>query len=86
MKKSNGLYTIKIKKLLGTSYPFSEEEIQAEVDMNTESLYLISPVSKTWLELLPEFVKLIQCESCGHWSIFFYSKTDNKKAHYVTDF
>ena len=58
MKKSNGLYTIKIKKLQGTSYPFSEEEIQSEIDMNTELLYLHNPVSRVRLELLPEFVKL----------------------------
>lgn len=62
MKKSNGLYTIKIKKLQGTSYPFSEEEIQSEIDMNTKSLYLHNPVSRVRLELLPEFVKLIQSE------------------------
>lgn len=84
MKKSNWLYTIKVKKLLGTNYPFAEEEFQAEVDMNTESLYLIDPISNSWLELLPEFVKLIPCESCGHWSVFFYSKTDSKKTHYVS--
>jgi hypothetical protein len=84
MKKSNGLYTIKIKRLQGTHYPYAEQEIQAETDLNTESLYLYNSVSKTRLELLPEFVKLIQCEICGHWSIYFYSKADSKKAHYIS--
>ena len=84
MKKSNGLYKIKIKKLQGTHYPYAEQEIQTELDLNTDSLYLNNFVSNSRLELLSEFVKLIQCESCGHWSIYFYSKTDGKKAHYVS--
>jgi hypothetical protein len=84
MKKSNGLYTIKIKRLQGTHYPYAEQEIQTEIDLNTESLYLFNPVSMTRLELLSEFVKLIQCAHCGHWSIYFYSKADSKKAHYIS--
>lgn len=84
MKKSNGLYTIRIKKLQGTHYPFSEEEIQTEIDMNTETLYLLNPVSGHRLELLSEFIKLIQCESCGHWSLFFFSKVDGKKTDYIS--
>ncbi len=84
MKKGNGLYTIRIKKLQGTHYPFSEEEIQTEIDMNTETLYLLNTVSGHRLELLSEFIKLIQCESCGHWSVFFFSKVDGKKTDYVS--
>jgi hypothetical protein len=84
MKKSNGLYTISIKKLQGTHYPFSEEEIQTETDMNTEALYLFNSMSGVRLELLPELIKLIQCEFCGHWSIFFFSKVDGKRAYYIS--
>lgn len=84
MKKSNGLYTIKIKRLQGTHYPYAEQEIQAETDLNTESLYLYNSVSKSRLELLLEFVKLIQCEHCGRWSIYFYSKADSKNAYYIS--
>lgn len=84
MKKSNGLYTIRIKRLQGTHYPYAEQDIQTETDLNTESLYLYNPVSKSRLELLPEFMKLMQCEHCGNWSIYFYSKTDSKKAHYIS--
>lgn len=84
MTKNSGLYTIKVKKLQGTDYPFAEQEVQTETDLNTGSLYLYNPVSKNRLELLPEFIKLVQCESCGHWSIYFYNKSDNKKTHYVS--
>jgi len=84
MKKSSGLYTIKIKKLQGTDYPYAEQEVQMETDLNTESLYLYNPISKNRLELLPEFVKLVQCESCGHWSVYFYNKTDDKKSQYIS--
>jgi len=84
MKKSNGLYTIRIKRLQGTHYPYAEEDIQTETDLNTESLYLHNSVSKLRLELLPEFIKFIPCEYCGNWSIFFYSKADNNKAHYIS--
>ncbi len=84
MKKSNGLYTIRIKRLQGTHYPYAEQDIQTETDLNTESLYLYNPVSKSRLELMPEFIKLIQCEHCGNWSIYFYSKADSKKAHYIS--
>lgn len=87
MKKSNGLYKVKIKKLQGTHDPYAEQEVQMETDLNTESLYLYNsalPASKNRLELLPEFIKLIQCESCGHWSIYFYNKADKNKAHYVS--
>ncbi|MBL8092361.1 MAG: hypothetical protein JNJ43_18655 [Anaerolineales bacterium] len=55
-----------------------------ETDLNTESLYLYNPISKNRLELLPEFVKLVQCESCGHWSVYFYNKTDDKKSQYIS--
>lgn len=84
MKKSNGLYTIRIKRLQGTHYPYAEQEIQTETDLNTESLYLYNPVSKSRLELMPELIKLIQCEHCGNWSIYFYSTADSKKAHYIS--
>ena len=84
MKKSNGLYTIRIKRLQGTHYPYAEQDIQTETDLNSESLYLYNPVSKSRLELLPEFIKLVQCEHCGNWSIYFYSKADSKKAHYIS--
>lgn len=84
MKKSNGLYTIRIKRLQGTHYPYAEQDIQTETDLNTESLYLYNPVTKSRLELLSEFVKLIQCEHCGNWSIYFYSKADSKKAYYIS--
>ena len=84
MKKSNGLYTIRIKKLQGTHYPFSEEEIQTEIDMNTETLCLLNPASGHRLELLSEFINLIQCESCGHWSVFFFGKVDGKKTDYIS--
>jgi tRNA1(Val) A37 N6-methylase TrmN6 len=84
MKKSNGLYKIRIKRLQGTHYPYAEQDIQTETDLNTESLYLYNPVSKSRLELMSEFIKLIQCEHCGNWSIYFYSKADSKKAHYIS--
>lgn len=84
MKKSNGLYTIRIKRLQGTHYPYAEQDIQTETDLNSESLYLYNPVSKSRLELLSEFIKLVQCEHCGNWSIYFYSKADSKKAHYIS--
>ena len=84
MKKSSGLYTIKIKRLQGTHYPYAEQEIQAETDLNTESLYLYNSVSKARLELLSELIKLVQCEHCGRWSIYFYSKIDGEKSHYIS--
>ena len=84
MKKSNGLYFIRVKKLEGTHYPFAEEEIQSEVDMDTEALYLLEPSSHSRLKLLPELIKLIQCESCGNWSIYFYNKMDKNKVRYVS--
>lgn len=84
MKKSNGLYTIRIKRLQGTHYPYAEQDIQTETDLNTESLYLYNPVSKSRLELLPELIKLMQCEHCGNWSMYFYSKADRKRAHYIS--
>jgi len=84
MKKSNGLYFIRVKKLEGTHYPFAEEEIQSEVDMDTEALYLFDPSSKGRLKLLPELLKLNQCESCGNWSIYFYNKMEKGKVRYVS--
>jgi hypothetical protein len=84
MKKSNGLYFIKVKKLDGTHYPFAEEEIRSELDMDTESLYLFDPSSRYRLKLLPELVKLIQCEHCGNWSIYFYTKMDKNQVRYIS--
>ena len=84
MKRGNGLYTISTKKLQGTNYPFAEEEIQTEIDMNTAGLYLLNPVSGHRLELLPELVKIIHCKGCGHWAVFFFYKVDSKNAHYIS--
>lgn len=84
IENPNGLYTIKIKSLQGTQYPYAEQEIYSETIPHTKSLYLYNRFSKSRLELLPEFIKLIQCEHCGHWSIYLYSKIDNHKAHYVS--
>jgi len=87
MQKSNGLYTVKAKKLQGTHDPYAEQEIQMETDLNTESLYLYNSslsASKNRLELFPEFVKLVQCDICGNWSIYFYNKADSKKADYIS--
>jgi SAM-dependent methyltransferase len=84
MRKTDGLYTIRAKTLEGTHYPFAETELVSEADMNTERLYLIDAENKHRLELMPEMIKLIQCEQCGHWSVFFFSKADSKKAEYVS--
>ncbi|MBD2161592.1 N-6 DNA methylase [Limnothrix sp. FACHB-1083] len=79
MKKTHGQYTINFKRLQGTHYPYSEEIITTEFDVNTESLYLFNLISKERLELISDFIKLIQCPKCGHWSIYFYSKTNSSK-------
>ena len=84
MKKNNGLYNIRIKTLEGTNYPFSDEEIQSEFDMDTESLYLYDTISHARLKLLPELIKLIQCEKCAHWSVYLFSKVEKDKARYVS--
>ncbi len=42
MKKNNGLYRVRIKRLEGTHYPFAEDEIDTEEDMDSEVLYLQS--------------------------------------------
>lgn len=84
MRKNDGLYTIKAKVLEGTHYRFAEEEVQTETDMNTDRLYLVGAGRLDRVELLNEFVKLVQCEKCGHWSIFFFSKTDTKRAGYIS--
>jgi hypothetical protein len=84
MRKSNGLYFIRVKKLEGTHYPFAEEEIQSETDMDTEALYLFEPSSQARLKLLPELTKCIQCDRCGNWSIYFYSKMEKDIVRYVS--
>jgi hypothetical protein len=84
MKKTAGLYTISVKTLEGTHYPFAETELESEFDMNTERLYLLDPTTMQRLELMDEMIKLVQCEKCGHWSVFFYGKADMKKADYVS--
>jgi len=84
MRKSDGLYTIKAKVLEGTHYPFAEDELQSETDMNTDRLYLVGHGRLDRLELMDELVKLVQCEHCGNWSVFFFSKADGKKANYIS--
>jgi SAM-dependent methyltransferase len=84
MRKTDGLYTIRAKSLEGTHYPFAETELASEADMNTERLYLLDTTTMHRLELMPEMIKLVQCEKCGHWSVYFFSKTDAKKAEYVS--
>ena len=82
MKKSNGLYKIKIKQLQGTQLPYAEQEIETEFDLDTDFLYLFNPISGMRLKLLPEFIKLIECQTCGNWSIYFYNNIDGKNANY----
>jgi hypothetical protein len=52
--------------------------------MNTDRLYLAGTGRLDRLELMHELVKLVQCEHCGHWSVFFFSKTDSKRADYIS--
>jgi predicted RNA methylase len=82
MQKTNGLYTIAIKRLEGTDCPFAEDHIVTETEMDSPMLYLHNRLSGHRLPILPEFIKLIECELCGHWSMFLYSKVEGKKAHY----
>lgn len=54
MKKNNGLYSVRIKRLDGTHYPFAEDEIDTEVDMDSDVLYLYNRVTDERLKLIPE--------------------------------
>lgn len=82
MKKNNGLYKVKVKQLQSTATPYIEQDIETEIDLDTESLYLFNYVSGMRLKLLPEYVKLIECQTCGNWSIYFFNNIDGGKAHY----
>ena len=84
MKKNNGLYTTNIKKLEGTHYPFAEDKIDTEVDMDSEVLYLHNPVTDDRLRLIPELIKLINCPECGQWSVYFYNKVEKNRAKYIS--
>ena len=84
MKKNNGLYSIRIKRLYGTHYPFAEDEIDTEVDMDSDVLYLYNRVTDERLKLIPELIKLINCPKCGNWSVYFYSKLEGNKAKYIS--
>jgi len=84
MEKNNGRYVISIKKLEGTHYPFAEAEIDTEEDMNSKALYLYNRVTDERLELMPELIKLIQCDECGLWSVYFYSKIKKDRAKYIS--
>ncbi len=84
MEKNNGRYAISIKKLEGTHYPFAEDEIDTEEDMNSKALYLYNRVTDERLELIPELIKLIQCDKCGLWSVYFYSKIKKDCAKYIS--
>jgi predicted RNA methylase len=84
MKKKNGLYYIQVKKLMGTNDPYEDEVIESEIDLDTEVLHLFDPVTKSSLQLIPEFIKIIECNQCGHWSIYFYDKIEKDKARYVS--
>ena len=82
MRRSNGIYLVTAKRLEGTSYPFDEEQIITESDMDTEVLHLFDPASDTRMKLNPDLIKLVQCEHCGNWSVYFFSKMDGNKAKY----
>jgi type I restriction-modification system DNA methylase subunit len=84
MKKNNGLYRVRIKKLEGTNYPFAEDEINTEEDMDSEVLYLHNHVTDERLKLISELIKFIQCPECGNWSVYFYSKLEKDYARYIS--
>lgn len=84
MKKNNGLYSVRIKRLDGTHYPFAEDEIDTEVDMDSDVLYLYNRVTDERLKLIPELIKLINCPKCGNWSLYFYSKLEGNEAKYIS--
>ena len=84
MKKNNGLYSVRIKRLDGTHYPFAEDDIDTEVDMDSDVLYLYNRVTDERLKLIPELIKLINCPECGNWSVYFYSKLEGNEAKYIS--
>lgn len=81
MEKEDEIYKIKIKRLKGPG-PFTQDSICTKKDMDSKSLYLYNPETDERLKLKKEFIKLVQCPECGHWSLFIYNKIKKNKAIY----
>jgi 16S rRNA G966 N2-methylase RsmD len=80
MQKKNGIYTINTRNLSGSHEPTKVVDICSEVDMDTCSLHLYEKHSNEALNILSELIKLEQCQECGRWSVFVFSKiVKNKK-------
>lgn len=84
LDKRGGLYTIKSKLLRGLTYPFAEYKFEAELDMDTKTLYLYDSITENRLRLLPEFIKFMECPKCGKWALFFYNKVEDNHVKYVS--
>jgi hypothetical protein len=82
MKKRKGIYTITIKRLEG--FPFIEETLDTDTDMDTNVLYMYNPESLERLRLLPELFRLVQCNHCNQWSLYIYNKIEKNSANYIS--
>lgn len=84
MQKHEGLYCIKVKKMIGASYPFYEDTLNSQEDMDTGVIYLYDCSKDKRLKLKTEFIRLKECDKCGKWSLYIYNKLKNKKTHYIS--
>lgn len=86
MKNKGGFYHITTKKLDGPRYPFTDKVITVSKDMESDTLYLYDPITQNRLAIIPELVRMIECEQCGNNSVYFFSKIVNKRAEYTSYF
>jgi len=78
MKVTQGVYQIRVDKLIGTRFPFQEIEIETRSPMETEHLYLLHENYKPTIEMLP-FIILKEDKTC-----YFFNRLEGENARYIS--
>lgn len=78
-RMENGIYTFKVKELIGARTPFNEEIIKTTNSLDSKKLYLRHSNQIKPLELLP-FIKFVETEN----AFYFYTSIESKNARWVS--
>ncbi|KKL66532.1 hypothetical protein LCGC14_2144060, partial [marine sediment metagenome] len=78
MKVTQGVYHIRVDKLIGTRFPFQEIEIETRSPMEEENLYILHENYKPTIKMLP-FIILKEDKIC-----YFFNRVEGENARYIS--
>ena len=82
LTKIKNIYKHNIKECIGSNTNFILIKKDLKIDLPCNEMLLYNEKNESFLKLHP-FVIMEYCDTCGREEIFFYSKLQNEKLHYL---